>query len=165
MTAPKAALFDLDDTLAESFQPPSTCMVEKLGVLLTKMPVAIVSAAGYGRIERDFLPILEKSSFVKNLYILPNSSAQAYSWQDGWNEEYSLALTHEERHRIREAIEKTGSTIELIDATSMEEAVKIAKEKTAKDGTVLLSTASPSYGMFKNFEAKGEAFAESIRKA
>lgn len=67
--------------------------------------------------------------------------------------------------RIREAIEKTGSTIELIDATSMEEAVKIAKEKTAKDGTVLLSTASPSYGMFKNFEAKGEAFAESIRKA
>lgn len=106
MTAPKAALFDLDDTLAESFQPPSTSMIEKLGMLLEKMPVAIVSAAGYGRIERDFLPILEQSSFVKNLFILPNSSAQAYSWQDGWNEEYSLALTHEERHRIREAIEK-----------------------------------------------------------
>lgn len=109
MSAPKAALFDLDDTLAESFQPPTPSMIEKLVLLMEKMPVAIISAAGYGRMERDFLPIVEKSPAVKNLYLLPNSSAQAYVWRGGWTEEYSLVLTPEERHEIRTAIESTAT--------------------------------------------------------
>lgn len=66
--------------------------------------------------------------------------------------------------RIREAIEKTGAAIDIIDASSMEEAVYASKEKTAKGGIVLLSTASPSYGMFKNFEEKGEEFAACIKQ-
>jgi UDP-N-acetylmuramoylalanine--D-glutamate ligase len=67
--------------------------------------------------------------------------------------------------RIRTEIEATGATIELIDAPSMDDAVRIAKQKTPAGGIVLLSTASPSYGMFKNFEEKGEAFAKCIAKA
>ncbi len=73
--------------------------------------------------------------------------------------------------RIREAIERTGAPIRLFDAASMEEAVRIAKEtRTNVKGQmsntppiVLLSTASPSYGMFKNFEEKGEKFQECIK--
>lgn len=103
----RAALFDIDDTLAESFQPPSASMLEKLTRLLEKIPVAIISASGYPRLQRDFLPTLEKSPSVKNLYLLPNSSAQAYTWQDGWNEEYSLLLSPEEKQRIHDAIEKS----------------------------------------------------------
>lgn len=69
--------------------------------------------------------------------------------------------------RIREAIEATSASIRLFDAASMEEAVCIAKEQ-AQSSTletppiVLLSTASPSYGMFKNFEEKGMAFRQCI---
>lgn len=65
--------------------------------------------------------------------------------------------------RIRAAIEAAGTDIESIDVASMEEAVRVAREKTPPGGIVLLSTASPSYGMFKNFEEKGRTFQECIR--
>lgn len=65
--------------------------------------------------------------------------------------------------RIRDAIEKVGATIELIDVASMEDAVRLAKEKTPAGAIALLSTASPSYGMFKNFEEKGDSFLRCIR--
>jgi UDP-N-acetylmuramoylalanine--D-glutamate ligase len=66
--------------------------------------------------------------------------------------------------RIKEAMQKIGtSKISFCDAETMEEAVRIAKEKTPKGSVCLLSTASPSYNMFKNFEEKGERFAECVR--
>lgn len=64
--------------------------------------------------------------------------------------------------RIRAAIESTGTGIDLIDAPTMDDAVRIAKEKTPAGSIALLSTASPSYGMFKNFEEKGDAFRRSV---
>ncbi len=66
--------------------------------------------------------------------------------------------------RIREAVEHAKTDIELIDVASMEEAVNLAKQKTAPGRIVLLSTASPSYGMFKNFEEKGDTFQTCIRR-
>ncbi len=52
MKCPKIAIFDLDDTLAESFQPPKSEMIDRLEKLLEHIPVAIISAAGFPRIER-----------------------------------------------------------------------------------------------------------------
>ncbi len=66
--------------------------------------------------------------------------------------------------RMREAIEKQNSKISFADASTMQDAVTIAKEKTPKGTICLLSTASPSYNMFKNFEEKGDAFAQAIKK-
>lgn len=65
--------------------------------------------------------------------------------------------------RIRAAIEAAGAATTLVDAASMDDAVRIAREKTPAGGIVLLSTASPSYGMFKNFEEKGDAFRMAIQ--
>lgn len=71
--------------------------------------------------------------------------------------------------KIRSCIEeimnkKVDRKITLADADSMEIAVKIAKESTPQGKICLLSTASPSYNMFKNFEEKGEKFAQEITK-
>jgi UDP-N-acetylmuramoylalanine--D-glutamate ligase len=74
--------------------------------------------------------------------------------------------------RIREALTKESVTATMTDVASMEEAVDQAKKvsqisnlKSQISPIVLLSTASPSYGMFKNFEEKGGKFAEQILKA
>lgn len=65
--------------------------------------------------------------------------------------------------RIREMIEQLAPAIKLHDAADMESAVRIARDVTPQHAICLLSTASPSYGMFKNFEEKGEAFKRCIQ--
>ncbi|MDD5586738.1 MAG: UDP-N-acetylmuramoyl-L-alanine--D-glutamate ligase, partial [Alphaproteobacteria bacterium] len=47
----------------------------------------------------------------------------------------------------------------IFSAGSMHEAVALAKAHAPKDGVVLLSPAAPSYGLFKDFEERGKAFA------
>lgn len=74
--------------------------------------------------------------------------------------------------RIRKAIEQSGAAIVLIDVDSMKEAVAKAKEVTGSydhpppnsPPIALLSTASPSYGMFQNFEEKGLKFQQCVVK-
>ncbi|MDO8648261.1 MAG: UDP-N-acetylmuramoyl-L-alanine--D-glutamate ligase [Candidatus Peregrinibacteria bacterium] len=74
--------------------------------------------------------------------------------------------------RIRSALEAAqcphppapspSPRLEFFDAPSMESAVAIAREHTPSGTICLLSTASPSYGMFKNFEEKGGEFRRCI---
>jgi UDP-N-acetylmuramoylalanine-D-glutamate ligase len=45
----------------------------------------------------------------------------------------------------------------------MEEAVQFAFRKTKVGKICLLSTASPSYSLWKNFEEKGDKFAEAVK--
>jgi UDP-N-acetylmuramoyl-L-alanine---L-glutamate ligase len=65
--------------------------------------------------------------------------------------------------RIAEAIRKAftgrGSVLPaIVEAADLPEAVVEAKRVTPLGGVILLSPASPSYGYFKNFEERGEAF-------
>lgn len=64
--------------------------------------------------------------------------------------------------RIRKALEDAGADAAFHEADSMEKAVELAKAQssnsTAHSPIALLSTASPSYGMFRNFEEKGDLF-------
>ena len=78
-----------------------------------------------------------------------------------------VILFPESGSRIRISLEDVGSTVQMYDASSMREAIDIVKgtQGLRDSGTVpicLLSTASPSYGMFKNFEEKGQEFARCI---
>jgi phosphomannomutase len=116
MKAPRAALFDLDDTLAESFQPPSPTIIELLGKLLAKMPVAIVTAAGWPRIEHQFLEPLSRFGNVDRFFVFPNSSAECYIHQDGaWKKVYDLRLSADERTQIKKAIEEAASEVDIRD--------------------------------------------------
>ncbi|MCI8505063.1 MAG: UDP-N-acetylmuramoyl-L-alanine--D-glutamate ligase [Lachnospiraceae bacterium] len=49
-------------------------------------------------------------------------------------------------------------------ASSMEEAVKLAKAATEPGDAVLLSPACASWGMFKNYEERGRIFKELVRR-
>jgi UDP-N-acetylmuramoylalanine--D-glutamate ligase len=51
-----------------------------------------------------------------------------------------------------------------LHTASMEEAVRFAYEHTSSGKVCLLSTASPSYSVWKNFEEKGELFQEWVKK-
>ena len=44
----------------------------------------------------------------------------------------------------------------------MAQAVQFARDHTPRDKICLLSTASPSYSCWKNFEEKGDLFQEAI---
>lgn len=64
--------------------------------------------------------------------------------------------------RIEEALKAANANVEIAHAHSMEEAVEHGKRLTPSNRVCLLSTASPSYGMFKNFEEKGDLFQQYI---
>ena len=105
---PKAAIFDIDDTLTESFKPPSSRIVEKLRNLLDLIPIALMTATGFPRIEKEFLPLLSKSPHLSRLYLFPNSTAECFMWREGaWKRVYGYELTEEERGRIKKAFEES----------------------------------------------------------
>ena len=52
---------------------------------------------------------------------------------------------------------------DILETKNMEEAVDFAFKNTASGKICLLSTASPSYSLWKNFEAKGDEFARCVR--
>lgn len=64
--------------------------------------------------------------------------------------------------RIRQAIGDAHADVCFHEVNSMETAVDIAKKNTMEGKICLLSTASPSYNMFKNFEEKGDRFQQAI---
>lgn len=114
MDCPRAAIFDLDDTLAESFQPPKPSMVAKLGALLERIPVSIMSAAGFPRIEADFLHKLTDSPQIDSFYVFPNSSAQCFVHEGGeWHSAYDMLLSEEQREKVRTALEESVTEIQL----------------------------------------------------
>jgi UDP-N-acetylmuramoylalanine--D-glutamate ligase len=68
--------------------------------------------------------------------------------------------------RIWKAIESLSKhpLPEAFFVSQMEDAVKIAYERTAPGGICLLSPASPSFGTFRNYKDRGDSFKAFVRK-
>ncbi len=115
MICPKAILFDLDETLSESFQPLQPEMLKRLSRLAALRPVAIISGAGFARIEQD---VLAHFPAPERLYLFPNSSTQCYLFKNGtWQMEYNLSLTEDERAHIKDALEELLVELPLLKET------------------------------------------------
>jgi UDP-N-acetylmuramoylalanine-D-glutamate ligase len=56
------------------------------------------------------------------------------------------------------------TSLNILKTSSMEEAVRFAYEHTEKGKTCLLSMASPSYSLWKNFEEKGNEFVKYVKE-
>jgi len=85
--------------------------------------------------------------------------------QSGLGHSLSAVVTMPESGvRLADAIRQIlarqpDNAIKLREASDLEHAVSIAQEITPPEGVILLSPAAPSYGAFKDFEQRGEAFA------
>ncbi len=61
-------------------------------------------------------------------------------------------------------INQFGNVVDMmVEATSMEEAVKIAYKLSERNDTVLLSPACASFDLFENYEDRGRQFKEAVR--
>ena len=63
--------------------------------------------------------------------------------------------------RIKAAIE-SASTVEVINCTTMSAAVELGFRGAQPDGVVLLSPAAPSFGQFRDYRDRGDAFARAV---
>lgn len=80
---------------------------------------------------------------VKILILFPETGEKIWS-------EVCLAISEEKRP-------------EKFDVTSMEQAVRIAESETTKGKICLLSPASSSFGIFKDYKDRGEQFKQAVR--
>lgn len=105
MQRPKAVLFDLDDTLAFSFESPSPEAIAKLLELLRLVPVALITGRGFLWMEADFLDAFAGSPKTADFYVLPEGAAQCLQWDGSmWKEYYGEEIAADEMDRIEEAI-------------------------------------------------------------
>jgi len=103
----------------------------------------------------DFMPLVEriKKSQIKTLVFFPESG-----------EKISSLLTTPSSDTSETCPDPSGtpprSSANLLSlhSSSMEEAVQFAYAHTSPGKICLLSTASPSYTVWKNFEEKGDLF-------
>jgi HAD superfamily hydrolase (TIGR01484 family) len=114
---PKLVAFDLDGTLAESKQRMSFEMGERLAQLLIRMPVAVMSGAGFPQFEKQFLPALPSDARLERLYLFPDNAAQCYTFEAGrWRIRYNNAFTQKEREHILKELTEALAEVGLQDA-------------------------------------------------
>lgn len=116
---PRAVAFDLDDTLAESFQPPSDEIMAKMRSLMGRAPIAIVSGAKFERIKDEILDRLADSPHIKDLYVLADNGAQGYIYSGSdWRRAYTNEFAVEEQTQIEEAIKNAVTEAGILDPDS-----------------------------------------------
>lgn len=75
-----------------------------------------------------------------------------------------LVLLGETSDQIAESVQKYGFE-KIIFTKSLEEAVKVSKEKAEPGDAVLLSPACASWDMFDSYEQRGDMFKELVKKS
>jgi phosphomannomutase len=106
MECPKAAVFDLDDTLAKSLEAPAPEMTARLRTLLERMPVAIITGRAFTLVEPGFLPALAASPHMDRFYLLPEAGAECLQRRDdAWQPLYTHAMSDDDAARIRATID------------------------------------------------------------
>lgn len=118
--AAQAALFDLDETLAESFKDPSRAMISRIQALLHSIPVAIVTGRDFAGMKHDFLDQITDSPDAERFYVVCEGGAEGYAWKSGsWHKEYGTDMTDDERPAIRGAIMSALSETRVLDGQTI----------------------------------------------
>ncbi|MBI5470113.1 HAD-IIB family hydrolase [Candidatus Kaiserbacteria bacterium] len=128
MPLPRALLFDLDDTLAESFELPTPEIIERVMRMLDQVPVAIITGRDFPWMERSFLPALTLAPHVDRFFLFPEGAAQCLQWNGTtWKDWYAKSITPEERERIRKAVETSVRETNVLDGLAISGAQFVQK--------------------------------------
>ncbi len=76
----------------------------------------------------------------------------------------NVILMYNSGRKIYEELKKTGTKSNYVLAADLEKAVELATQITKKGTICLMSPAAASYGVFKNFEERGDKFKEYVEK-
>ncbi len=111
----------------------------------------ILIAGGYDR-GLDYGPLADKilSSQVKELILFPTTGERIKQ------EIEQRGMSHADHHSDLKS--------HLVEVNSMSEAVKIAHEKAKNGEVVLMSPASASFNLFKDYADRGEQFRKEVNK-
>jgi phosphomannomutase len=102
---PRAVLFDLDGTLAESKQAIGYTMGDRLSRLLKFVPVGIMSGGSFNQFDKQILTFLKLNTELQNLYLFPVNAAQCFTHLgDAWKPSYDFSFSDEERSTIMTAL-------------------------------------------------------------
>ena len=113
---PKAMVFDLDGTLAESKQPMSAEMGELIAELIAHMPVGVMSGAGFPQFEVQMLPAIPETAHIERLYLFPMNAAACRVYRSGsWQTSYDNSFDPFERSRIMQAMKESVAETHLDD--------------------------------------------------
>lgn len=117
-TRPQALIFDLDNTLADSFTPPTTEILNKLRLLSREVPVAVMSGAAHTRVKHDVMERLLPFGDSK-FYMFTDSASRCYVWDGSWQELYSHHMSPEECQHIRSNIMKSIAESGIYNGSAM----------------------------------------------
>lgn len=113
---PKAIIFDLDGTLAESKQPLTEKMASLVAKMLATVPVAVISGGAFSQFLKQVVARLPVDANLSNLYILPTSGAALYEFRnDDWKKIYEERLSEKEKDVIETAMRAAAQETGLID--------------------------------------------------
>ena len=102
---PRVVVFDLDGTLAESKQRMSAEMGDLISRLLKRVPVAVMSGAGWEQFQDQFLVDFSSDTKLDRLYLFPDNAALCFVHRDGrWHPQYDDSFSPEAKQRIREEL-------------------------------------------------------------
>ena len=104
---PRVVAFDLDGTLAESKQPMTLEMGELLAKLLSRVPVAVMSGAGFPQFKHQFLSGMPAHARLERLHLFPTSAAAHYVYRaNQWHPEYDHSFSKEEKEKVLQALKE-----------------------------------------------------------
>lgn len=129
MDCPRACLFDLDDTLADSFKAPGPEMIRKVAALTARMPIAVISGASFERMSTEVLNPVTRLEPTAVMYAFPDSASAGFMLEDGsWKPAYSLEFAPEQLEKIRAVVEACAEASGIASGVNYEP--KILLEKT-----------------------------------
>jgi UDP-N-acetylmuramoylalanine--D-glutamate ligase len=130
-----------DDAISTT--PEST--LAAIETLEDKLETIILGGQDRGYNFKDLAKKIIKLN-IKNIVLFPDSGSKIWD---------NIKL---------EAKKQNKKLPQKINTSSMAMAIKFAYQETSAGKICLLSTASPSYSIFKNFEDKGNQFQKNIKK-
>ena len=89
----KIILFDMDGTLTPARKLMGAAMVNKLNELLNYAKVGIVTGSGINYVKEQCKPILENSTKVDDIILMPCNGTMVYRHKEGnWQQEFGVSM-------------------------------------------------------------------------